>query len=196
MIYNESMKKALIVVDVQKDFCPGGALAVPNGDQVVGPINKLIRGQFGRDESDIVVYSLDWHPKDHSSFKANGGIWPPHCIQDDTGAMLHDNLIMSGKMFLKGMEKTQDSYSAFGGLDNFTQRQSLDSYLKLESVSEVWVVGLALDYCVKATALDAVKLGYKTRLVLNSTRAVNVKSDDGNKAIAELATAGVEIVAE
>jgi nicotinamidase/pyrazinamidase len=185
--------KALIVVDVQKDFCPGGALAVPKGDEVVSVINQLIAQEFARGLSDerVVVYSLDSHPKAHCSFKANGGIWPPHCVEGSEGAKLNPNLNLVGKKFLKGTNSNQDSYSAFGGTEQNNLDNTLNDYLTDKCVEEVWVVGLALDYCVKATAMDARNHGFKTKVILAGTRAVNVDSNDGDRAIEELMAAGI-----
>jgi nicotinamidase/pyrazinamidase len=187
-------KKALLVVDLQNDFCPGGALAVPEGDQVIQPINELIDDFLAN--GDLVVYTKDFHPSDHSSFKINhpDGIWPPHCVQQTHGSEFHAGLKVAGETFYKAFLAEQDSYSGFGGhLAPDRQAQTLADYLAEQGVSEVVVVGLALDYCVKSTALDAQQLGFKTTVILAGTRPVNVKPSDGDQAIAALAAAGVKV---
>lgn len=187
-------KKALIVVDLQNDFCPGGALAVPEGDQVVGVVNQLVATYTGR--GDLVVYTKDYHPADHCSFKINDpdGIWPPHCVQNSPGVEFHPDLKVEGKTFYKGFLSDKDSYSGFGGHSEANEvAQSLAGYLKAEGVEDVAVVGLALDYCVKSTAIDASKLGFKTTTILEGAKAVNVNPDDGDKAIEEMKAAGVQI---
>jgi nicotinamidase/pyrazinamidase len=189
-VRKEEYMKALIVVDVQNDFCPGGALAVPKGDEVVAVINRLIMENIKRG---VTVYTKDWHPKNHCSFKANGGIWPEHCVQDTKGAELHPQLCDDmGAVFLKATTPDADSYSGFGGAHSVTG-QTLKDFLKEAGVTEVMVVGLALDYCVKATALDSVKYGFKTSVYLPATRSVNVKSTDEAEAIENLIATGVEV---
>jgi len=187
-------KKALIVVDMQNDFCPGGALAVPNGNEVVGPINELVE-QYVK-SNDVVVYTKDHHPKNHHSFQVNhpDGIWPPHCVQNTPGWEFHPDLKVEGQTFFKAFLIEEDSYSGFGGhVDPSMQAQTLEDYLEEQGVEEVTVVGLALDYCVKSTAIDAYKLGFKTDVKLNGTRAVNVNPDDGDKAIEEMKSLGIAV---
>jgi nicotinamidase/pyrazinamidase len=187
-------KKALIVVDMQKDFCPGGALGVPQGDKVVEPINRLVEAY--RAAGDLVVYTKDHHPADHHSFKANhpDGIWPNHCVQNSQGWEFHADLTVEGPIFYKAFLTDEDSYSGFGGyLEPETDATGLADFLKAEGVEAVTVVGLALDYCVKSTAIDADKLGLKTTVLLEGTRPVNVAPDDGDKAIAELRDHGIEV---
>jgi len=197
------MKRALIIVDVQNDFCPGGALAVPDGDKVVPLINEL------QEKFEIVAATQDWHPKDHGSFAANHPgkkageiivlnglnqiLWPAHCVQDTKGAGFVDGLCMDrvAKVFRKGMDKGIDSYSGF--FDNGQKATGLEEYLKKQGVSDVYVVGLATDYCVKFTALDAVNLGFKTTVVKAGCRAVNVNPGDADKAIEEMKKAGIKI---
>lgn len=198
--------KALILVDLQNDFMPGGALAVAEGDAVVAVANRLIP------RFELVVATQDWHPADHGSFAANHGgrrpgevidlngleqvLWPVHCVQGSAGAAFHADLDVDGltKIFPKGQDKAVDSYSGF--FDNGKRRATgLGDYLKARGVDEVFVMGLATDYCVKFTALDAVALGLKTSLVADGCRAVNLQAEDGAAAIAEMAAAGIEIVA-
>ncbi|OGN08952.1 MAG: hypothetical protein A3J46_05670 [Candidatus Yanofskybacteria bacterium RIFCSPHIGHO2_02_FULL_41_11] len=192
------MKKALLIVDVQNDFCPGGALAVPDGDQVIEPLNRVI--VLRAIISDwLVIPSRDWHPADHCSFKEQGGLWPPHCVQGTVGASFHPNLLLLlssiERGIRKGFRQDEDSYSAFDGSmaldwDKFT---SLEKFLRQKEVTEVYIGGLATDYCVKATALDAVKKGFKTFLLLDACRAVNVNPGDGDSAVDEMSEAGVII---
>jgi len=187
-------KKALIVVDYQNDFCPGGALAVPEGDQVVDTINGLV-DEFTK-SGNVIVYTKDYHPSDHVSFKINHpeGIWPPHCVQNTPGAEFHPGLKVAGPTFYKAFLSHQDSYSGFGGhIEANPEAQSLEDYLKEQGVEEVTVVGLALDYCVKSTAIDAHKLGFDTNVVLEGTKAVNVNPGDDKKAVEELKAEGVQV---
>ncbi len=187
-------KKALIVVDMQNDFCPGGALGVNEGDQVVTPINTLIE-EFTTNNN-IVVYTKDFHPSDHSSFQVNhpDGIWPPHCVQNTNGVEFHADLKVTGETFYKAFTAEADSYSGFGGhISPEDSAQSLEDYLKANDVEAVTVVGLALDYCVKSTAIDAHKLGFKSTVLLEGTRPVNVNPEDGDKAVAEMRELGITV---
>jgi nicotinamidase/pyrazinamidase len=196
--------KALIVVDVQYDFLPGGALAVPGGDEILPVVNKLI------DHFDFVVATKDWHPKDHGSFASNHEgknpgdvidlngldqiLWPEHCVQGSQGAEFSNQLTTSrfNKIFVKGTDSQIDSYSGF--YDNGHRKSTgLASYLKGNRIEEVFVVGLAGDYCVKFTALDAVKEGFGTFLVKDGTRPVNLQPDDFDKAVNEMKENGVII---
>jgi nicotinamidase/pyrazinamidase len=152
---------ALIIVDVQNDFCPGGALAVADGDAVV-PILNRIAARFG-----TVVATQDWHPAKHSSFVAQGGPWPPHCIADTPGAEFHPDLNLGAidLVIRKAMLTEQDAYSGFDGTD-------LAAQLRARGVRRVFVGGLALDYCVDATARDAQAAGFTTAVITDATRAV------------------------
>jgi nicotinamidase/pyrazinamidase len=175
--------QALIVVDVQNDFCPGGALAVGGGDGVVEPINRLAS------EAPFVVATRDWHPPDHGSFAAQGGPWPVHCVRDTPGASLHPG-IDAGEVDVivdKGQSRDADGYSAFDGTE-------LERLLRERGVDTVDVAGLALDYCVKATALDARRAGFDVVVHRDATRAVEVHDGDGERAVDELRAAGVKIV--
>jgi len=195
---------ALIVIDIQNDFVPGGALAVPRGDLVV-PIANELMGRF-----DLIVATQDWHPADHGSFasrhpgKSVGDVvdlngveqilWPDHCVQGTGGAELVDGLHTGAieRVFHKGTDAGIDSYSGF--FDNGHRRATgLGDYLEACGVDEVYVCGLATDYCVKFTALDAVRLGFKTHVIKDCCRGVNLKGDDTKKALAELAAAGVSL---
>lgn len=195
---------ALIIVDVQNDFIPGGALAVAEGDQVVPLINE-IQPKFSH-----VIATQDFHPKDHGSFAANhpgkkpgefielGGLtqilWPVHCVQGTQGADFHPELEKKEweAIFQKGKNPIVDSYSGF--FDNARRGDTgLGDYLKKEGITQVYVCGLALDYCVKYTALDAKSLGFETYLIEDATRAVNLSPEDGQKAIEEMKSFGVII---
>jgi nicotinamidase/pyrazinamidase len=173
--------KALLIVDVQNDFCPGGALAVPNGDKVVPVINQLI-GRF-----DLVVASKDWHPAKSVHFEK----WPPHCVQNTHGAEFHANLASARihQVVLKGTRDKDDGYSAFEATT-----LDLESYLKSHGVTDLFVTGLATDYCVRATALDAMKRGFTTFVVTDAIAAVNVRPDDETKSLEEMRATGVHLV--
>ena len=173
--------KALLIVDVQNDFCPGGSLAVPGGDKVVPVINGLM------DKFTLIVASKDWHPKDTVHFKK----WPPHCVQNTPGADFHPRLNTSKikKIFLKGAANKDDGYSAFEATSD-----DLAGFLKKQEVEDLYVVGLATDYCVKATALDGEKNGFETFVVEDAVAAVNVKPGDGEKALKAMARSGVTLI--
>ncbi len=175
--------QALIVVDVQNDFCPGGALAVGGGDGVVEPINRLAS------EASFVVATRDWHPPDHGSFAAAGGPWPVHCVRDTPGASLHPGIDVGriDAIVDKGQSRDADGYSAFEGTE-------LERLLRDRGVDTVDVAGLALDYCVKATALDARRAGFDVVVHRDATRAVEVSPGDGERAVEELRAAGVKVV--
>ncbi len=197
--------RALVLVDIQNDFLPGGALAVPRGDEVVEVANRLI------DHFDLVVATQDWHPADHGSFAANhagkspgdlihlGGqpqiLWPVHCVQGTPGAELAPGLERPRieKVFFKGVDREVDSYSAF--FDNAAERSTgLAEYLRRTGVGEVYVMGLATDYCVQFSALDAVKLGFATYVVEDGCRGVDLQPGDGERAFAAMRRAGIEVV--
>ena len=180
-------KKALIVVDVQNDFCPGGSLAVAHGDEVVAPLNKLMKEVLDRGEP--VYKTRDWHPEKTKHFQDYGGTWPVHCVQNTRGAEFHPNLIDDPRVTVisKGFDESADGYSGFDG----TQ---LAQQLRDEGVEEVWVGGLATDYCVKATVIDARKEGFRVKALADAMRPVNVNADDGAKALEEMSAAGAEIV--
>ncbi|MGH8004560.1 MAG: nicotinamidase [Limisphaerales bacterium] len=165
---------ALIMVDVQNDFCPGGALAIREGDLVVKPLNyaqKLFRHIFA---------TRDWHPEDHCSFMGRGGPWPPHCIQNTHGAKFHPDLEISRAWVIsKAIEKDKDAYSGFQGTN-------LEARLQWEGIKRVFVGGLATDYCVRATALDALNADFEVVLLEDAVRGVGVKPGDSEKAIEEL----------
>lgn len=179
-------KHALIVVDVQNDFCPGGALAVPHGGEVVAPLNNLIEEFLTRGEP--VYKSRDWHPAQTKHFAAYGGTWPVHCVQKTHGAEFHPELIDDPRIRIisKGMGD-EDNYSAFDGTD-------LAARLRDEGVKEVFIGGLATDYCVKNTVLDALREGFQVKAIANAMRPVELKPGDGARAIEEMRQAGAEII--
>ncbi len=198
------MKMALIVVDIQNDFLPGGALAVPSGDEIIPVINKLMK-QFP-----IVIATQDWHPKDHKSFAVNHPdkkpgdkillegleqiLWQSHCVQNTYGAELSKHLDKSRITYTvkKGTDPNIDSYSAF--FDNARKKSTgLDDLLKSNNVNDVYVVGLATDYCVKYTVLDAMSLGYKTHLITAGCKGININPNDVDKAINQMRQLGAII---
>lgn len=197
-------KTALILVDLQNDFCPGGNLAVPGGDQVIALANQW-QARF-----DCVIATKDWHPPDHVSFASNhpqhhvgetiilNGIpqilWPDHCIQKSIGSEFHPDLETHRikKIFYKGSDKDIDSYSAF--FDNAHQRSTgLSEYLKAQGIETVYIMGLATDYCVKYSALDAVSLGFHTIVIPEGCRGVDLNTGDITRAFEEMIAKGVQI---
>jgi len=197
--------KALILVDIQNDFLPGGALAVPQGDEVI-PVANQLQAKFS-----LMAATQDWHPPNHGSFAANhpgkkvfeqtelGGLpqtlWPVHCVQDTAGAALAAGLNRDriARIFRKGTDPAIDSYSGF--FDNGHRRATgLGEWLKSKGATDVYICGLATDYCVKFTALDAVSLGLKTHLFEDASRGVNLRPTDVKEAISEMQRAGVEIL--
>ena len=197
--------KALILVDIQNDFMPGGALPVPRGDEVVPVANKL------QDAFPIVVATKDWHPSNHGSFAVNHAgrklfeqidlnglpqvLWPEHCVQNTPGAEFSAEFRRDRitRVFRKGTDPAIDSYSGF--FDNGHRKSTgLSEWLKEQGVTEVYVCGLATDYCVKFTALDALKEGFKTNLIEDASRGVNLQPNDVANAVEELRRAGVRIL--
>jgi nicotinamidase/pyrazinamidase len=178
-------KDALIVTDIQMDFLPGGALPVPEGDQVIPVLNEYLK-TFAMANARIVA-SRDWHPPNHMSFKAQGGPWPPHCVQETEGARFHPSLkLPSGTLLVsKATDPSKEAYSVFDGT-------GLADELKLEGVTRVFVGGLATDYCVVNSVLDAVKLGFRAVVLLDAIRGINVKPGDVDKAIGAMLNSGAE----
>lgn len=175
---------ALLIVDVQNDFCPGGSLPIADGDVVVPILNELIVMAV---QANIPVFaSRDWHPSNHPSFEPEGGIWPTHCVQDSDGAKFHPTLSLPEQVVVisKGTRFDKDQYSAF-------DETGLASILRKLNVQKVWIGGLALDVCVRATALDAFRLGFEVRLIKSATRPVT--SEGGEEALAELLETGISI---
>lgn len=182
-------ERALLVVDIQNDFCPGGALPVPDGDKIIPVANWIIGAFMGN--NDAVIFSRDWHPQDT---KEHFQKWPPHCIQTTKGAELHPNLKLPKNFMLisKGTKPDEDAYSPFEG-KNY-HGETLLEILKILTIKEVWIFGLALDYCVKAAALDAKKNGFDVIVIENACAAVNVNPDDGKKAVEEMRQTGIRVM--
>jgi nicotinamidase/pyrazinamidase len=174
---------ALLIVDVQNDFCPGGALAVPGGDEVVPILNRWIE-EAQRHNIPIYV-TRDWHPARHVSFKERGGPWPPHCVQGTPGAAFHPGLRLPSNVEIlsKGYDPDEDHYSAFGGT-------GLKEKLKQAGIKRLWIGGLTQDYCVRETSLDALREGFEIHVIVHGTRAVNVNPDDGRRALEDIRRAG------
>lgn len=200
------MKKALIIVDVQNDFCQGGSLEVPEANSIIPYINELTQGNT----YDEILLTQDWHPANHKSFASNNGVnvgetiklnggpqfmWPDHCVQGSFGAEFHKDLDRTEVTHIvqKGKNPDVDSYSGFQDNNHFV-KTDLDTYLKSKDIKLVEIVGLALDYCVKYTCLDAVRNGYVTCLHFHGTKAVNVKPDSAKDTIYLLASNGVSIL--
>ncbi len=198
-------RNALVLVDIQYDFLPGGALAVPDGDAIIPIVNQL------QHRFDLVVATQDWHPEDHASFAANHSgrrvgelivldgleqrLWPVHCVQNTYGAELAAELDASriSRVFRKGVDPCIDSYSGF--FDNGHRRATgLGDYLHEHGVAQVYIVGLASDYCVKFTALDAQRLGFATYVIEDVCRGVNLAPNDVALALNELRQAGVHVI--
>ena len=178
-----SPKTALIVVDVQNDFCPGGALPVPGGDEVVPVLNRYIE-KFSAARAPVVA-TRDWHPVNHTSFKPYGGVWPIHCVQNTPGAEFHPKLSLPKAVFIvsKGTDPKMEAYSGFQGTD-------LTNTLKKWGVETVWVGGLATDYCVKSTALDALQAGFEVVFLEDASRGVDLSPGDSQRAQEEMRKAG------
>ena len=184
-------KSALIIVDMQNDFCPGGAVAVNDADTIIPLINQL------QDKVDLVVATQDWHPANHSSFSSNGaaGVWPVHCVQDTPGAELVTRLNTEriARVFQKGKNPEIDGYSGFYDKDHFTST-GMGEYLRAQGVTDVYIVGVATDDCVKHTALDAIhSQKLNTTLVRDATRGREKEEGDVQEAIDMLIRAGVEV---
>ena len=179
------MGRALVIVDFQNDFTPGGALAVPGGDEIAQRLNMLAHsGDF-----DLVVATRDWHPPDHGSFAERGGPWPVHCVRDTPGAQLHPALDAQSVDVIvdKGRDPATEGYSGFEGTD-------LEELLRSHGIRDVTVVGLATDYCVKNTALDALREGFEVTVDSAASRPVEVNPGDSERALEEMRQAGARVV--
>lgn len=185
MKYRVGKEDALIIVDVQIDFCPGGALPVPEGDKIVPVLNEYIR-KFEAAGA-LIVATRDWHPPNHISFRDRGGPWPPHCIQGTRGAEFHPDLRLPKRALVisKAMEPDREAYSGFEGT-NLTEE------LRRVGVRRVFVGGLATEYCVKATVLDAIKYGFETFLLEDAIRGVEATPGDIERAIGEMLKRGAK----
>ena len=197
--------KALLLIDIQNDFLPEGSLAVPSGDEVIAVANELMA------DFPLVVATKDWHPADHCSFASQHPghrvgdcvtvdglaqrLWPDHCVQNSEGAEFPHALNVDGIDYVvhKGTNPRLDSYSGF--FDNARRNATeLEAYLREREVSELHLVGLATDYCVRFTALDAINLGFRTTIVLEGVRGVNIAPNDSDKALADLTHAGARLL--
>lgn len=194
-------KNALILVDIQNDFLPGGDFAVANGNEILPLIEKLTNLPF-----DLIVATQDWHPKDHASFAINHNkvpgekimlngieqiLWPVHCVQGTKGAELSEQLPKEkiSKIFHKGTDQNIDSYSAF--FDNGHQKSTgLADYLHEQGIQEIYIAGLTTDYCVKYSALDALRLGFKTNIIVDACRGININEHDSDLALNEIKNSG------
>jgi nicotinamidase/pyrazinamidase len=178
------MGRALVIVDFQNDFCPGGALAVPDGDAIAGKLNELASSG----DYDLVVATRDWHPPDHGSFAEQGGPWPVHCVAGTPGAELHPALDRDpiDVVVDKGRDRDTEGYSGFEGTD-------LAARLREHGVDQVAVVGLATDYCVKNTALDALREGFAVTVDSTAVRGVEVHEGDSQRALDEVRAAGASV---
>jgi nicotinamidase/pyrazinamidase len=182
---------ALLLVDVQNDFCPGGSLAVGAGDEVVPVLNRYVA--YFRGKQAPIYASRDWHPAETTHFAQWGGPWPPHCVQNTFGAAFHEKLDVEGvEIVSKGMEADKDSYSAFQGEN--PKKQELTSLLKQHGVKTLYVGGLATDYCVKASVLDALAAGFAVKLLIDGVRGVEIKPGDSARAIEEMVRAGADVI--
>ena len=197
--------KALVLVDIQNDFLPGGALAVKNGDEVIPVVNQLLSKSF-----DLIVATKDWHPIDHGSFARSHGrevgdvfelgglqqiLWPVHCVQGTSGAEFGPGWDISriDRVFYKGTDKEIDSYSTF--YDNGHRKSTgLGEFFKEKGITDVYVAGLTTDYCVKYSALDAIALGFRVHVIVNGCRAVNLNKGDEKRALELMKMAGVDLI--
>jgi nicotinamidase/pyrazinamidase len=176
------MSRALLIIDFQNDFTSGGALAVPGGDEIAEPVKRLA------EEFDHVFATRDWHPPDHASFETEGGPWPVHCVQGTHGAELHPamrDVELDGIVDV-GAEREDEGYSGF-------EKSKLADLLRERDVDEVAVVGLATDYCVRASAIDACREGFDTTVVTDAIRAVDVNPGDGERALEDMKRAGAKL---
>lgn len=175
---------ALVVVDIQIDFCPGGALAVADGDKVVEPLNKYIE-KF-RVAGAPIIFTRDWHPPDHSSFKSQGGPWPPHCVQGTEGTKFHPDLVIPPEEeVVSKADRKDEAYSFFQGTD-------LAERLHKRGIKRLLVGGLATDYCVKETVLDGLREGFEVFHLDDASRGVNIKPDDSEHALREMVAKGAK----
>jgi nicotinamidase/pyrazinamidase len=176
--------EGLIIVDFQNDFTPGGALAVPEGDRIADRVNELAADP----RFELVVATRDWHPPDHGSFAEQGGPWPVHCVRDTEGAQLHPALERERVEVIvdKGQNPDTEGYSGF-------DETGLADLLRQRGIDRVTIVGLATDYCVKNTALDALREGFEVTMDSNAVRGVDVNDGDSEKALAEVREAGATV---
>ena len=180
-----AMPEALVIVDFQNDFTPGGALEVPHGDEIAGRIAELLdSGRF-----DLVVATRDWHPADHGSFAAQGGIWPPHCVAGTPGAELHPSLDRARVDVIvdAGKDPSMEGYSGF-------EATELEQILREHGIDRLTVVGLATDYCVRHTALDALAAGFEVTVDRAGVRGIDARPGDAERALAEVREQGGSVI--
>jgi len=184
------LKKALLIVDIQNDFCPGGALGVPEGDKIVPVINKYI--DIFRKKKLPIFLTRDWHPIRTKHFKDFGGFWPLHCLQNTKGAAFHPKLKVPKDAILlyKGMDPKEDAYSSFHAEDEKGTR--LLKLLNMQGVKEIYIAGLATDYCVRFSTRDAIKYGFRVKILMDAIKGVNLKPRDCEKAIKEMVKKGAK----
>ena len=184
-------EEALLIVDVQNDFCVGGSLAVPASQQIIDCLNEYTR-RFA-DRGAPVVASRDWHPPVTRHFADHGGVWPVHCVQGTPGAEFHPDLRLPPQTVIasKGSDPEEDSYSAFEA--KLPDGRLLGEYLRDEGVRRIYVGGLATDYCVRSSVLDALRAGFQATVLLDASRGVDVQPGDSEKAIAEMVGAGADV---
>ena len=185
--------KALLIVDVQNDFCPGGALAVPEGDHVVPVLNSYISAFLGKNLP--ILASRDWHPKRSKHFQAFGGLWPKHCVQNTTGAKFHPKLKLPKNTIIlsKGMDPEEDSYSAFQAADS--NGTVLQDVLRILGVDTLFIGGLATDYCVKQSVLDALKYSFHVSVLMDAIKGINLKPKDSDIALRNMVMRGARKMA-
>jgi nicotinamidase/pyrazinamidase len=184
------LKKALLVVDVQNDFCPGGALGIHGGHKIIPILNRYIK--FFEKENLPVIVTRDWHPKVTKHFKQFGGVWPEHCVESSPGSQFHPDLDLpkDARVMSKGMDPEKDSYSAFHAVDS--SGVALANLLKSFGVTEIYIGGLATDYCVKYSALDALKDGLEVYILTDAIAGVNLQPEDSRAALQEMASHGAK----
>jgi nicotinamidase/pyrazinamidase len=185
-------KAALIVVDVQNDFCPGGALGVPGGDRVVAPLNRAV-ARFSAAQLPIFA-TRDWHPEHTGHFQAFGGLWPVHCVQNTTGAEFHPDLHLPAHTILlfKGIDERLDGYSAFDGVEE--SGTPLAQLIEEHGVHHLYIGGLATDYCVRSTVLDARKRGLTVTVLIDGVAGVDLQPGDSERALEEMRRAGARML--
>lgn len=179
------MREALLLIDIQNDFIPGGALEVPGGDEILERVIELLES----DRFDLVIATRDWHPPDHQSFQEQGGPWPPHCVQGTEGAELHPSIPREkiDHIVNAGHRPELEGYSGF-------EETELERILRANEIDKVTVVGLATDYCVRATALDALRKGFEVEVDTEGIRGIDAEPGDAERALEELREAGAAVV--
>ena len=185
-------RDALVIVDIQNDFCPGGALGVPGGDQVVPVLNRYAERFAARGAP--VFASRDWHPTETTHFKPYGGVWPPHCVQGTPGADFHPDVALPAgtEIVSKGMDPRADAYSCFQA--ESTDGMPFAAVLGERGVSRLFIGGLATDYCVRATVIDGVQAGFEMVVLADAVAAVDLAPGDGAKALDEMRAAGAQLI--